>query len=172
VKEGTVRPAGGREPSRRVSDFEPVESTSTSSKARPFAGPRWTEVLGRPSQSWVSPVPRKRAVGDTGAREKRRGGELTARRALLLGSLGPRVVSPSQDGLRRWSRGDAKDVSTRSHAAGRRRFGQPHSTTTRKQKNEGVKSLGEPGRNVRRVCPCVVSVLQKSMSGVWLREAR
>jgi hypothetical protein len=42
-----------------------------------------------------------------------------------------------------------------------------------KVKNEGVKSLGGPGRNVRmgvsvrRKC-----VLQKSMSGVWLREAR
>jgi len=162
VKEDTVRPAGGREPSRRVSDFETVESTSTSSKARPFAGPRWTEVLGRPSQSWVSPGPRKRAVGDTGAREKRRGGELTARRALLLGSLGPRVISPSQDGLWGWlraaTRRDAQQDHTRLAVAGLGNLTQRQ----REMKNEGVKSLGEPGRNVRRVCPCVVSVCCRS----------
>lgn len=161
-----------------------MESTLTLRKAPAFAGRRRKRVFGRLSQRREPPAPSKRPIGNSGAREERRGGEL-AMRALCSGlsahagsaaQAAPAAHHPasSRKGSRRWGRGEASRVSlpvvwvtSRHGNAERLAFGR------RRSGRKGLRSRPKRGRGraVRTVCPRVVSALQKSVGDVLAQRS-
>jgi hypothetical protein len=164
---GPVRSGAAEQSFSPLSSSETVESTSIRRKLPPFAGRQWKRIFGRFTAMGELPTLPARRIGDPGAREMHRGGELTPSASPSLGFSRPTHFFSSRKRPRRRkpARGFAWLVGAST--------GQPGGEYAVKKRDGAAATIHGRGSTARWVCSRVVSCcrIRPAASGPEKRES-